>query len=98
MKWRIWAFIFRMVLYLFSLPLLLIWHLIRGIRGLRSLHHAQITSIQCSNCNYHISLVGIWKCACGYTYRGHVMRCCPQCSRTANLVRCLRCQVTYKLA
>ena len=53
--------------------------------------------ITCQNCQATISLVGIWRCGCGYTYRGHVLRVCPVCGALPRMVRCFSCGVTKKL-
>ena len=51
----------------------------------------------CGSCKEVISLVGQWKCRCGFTYRGHLMRTCPVCYSSPRVVRCVHCGVTEKL-
>lgn len=53
--------------------------------------------ILCRNCGTAISLVGIWRCKCGYTYKGHLLRTCPVCGALPRMARCFRCGVTEKL-
>jgi hypothetical protein len=53
--------------------------------------------IVCRNCGSPISLVGIWKCRCGYTYKGHLLRACPVCDSLPRMARCFQCGVTEKL-
>lgn len=53
--------------------------------------------IYCRNCGSAISLVGFWRCRCGYTYKGHVLRCCPVCDSLPQMVRCFQCGVTEEL-
>jgi hypothetical protein len=53
--------------------------------------------ILCRNCGVAISLVGIWKCRCGYTYKGHLLRSCPVCDSLPRMARCFECGVTEKL-
>ncbi len=54
-------------------------------------------SIVCRSCGANVSLVGLWRCGCGYTYRGHVLRFCPVCGSLPRMVRCFQCGVTRKL-
>jgi hypothetical protein len=53
--------------------------------------------IVCRNCGAPISLVGLWKCRCGYTYKGHLLRACPVCNSLPRMARCFQCGVTEKL-
>jgi hypothetical protein len=45
-------------------------------------------------CGVEVSLVGVWKCSCNYTYRGHLLRMCPVCGTIPCVVRCYECGVT----
>ena len=53
--------------------------------------------IFCRNCGSAISLVGIWRCKCGYTYKGHLLRPCPVCEAVPRMARCFRCGTTEEL-
>lgn len=53
--------------------------------------------ILCPTCGANVSLVGIWECRCGYTYRGHVLRECPVCHSLPRMVRCFSCGSTETL-
>ena len=44
-----------------------------------------------------LSLVGLWRCGCGFTYQGHLLRTCPVCDSLPSVIRCYRCGVTTKL-
>lgn len=48
-------------------------------------------------CGVWLSLVGLWKCSCGFTFRGHLLRRCPVCGTVPCVIRCFRCGVTTKL-
>ncbi len=48
-------------------------------------------------CGEMLSLIGFWKCSCGFTYQGHLLRRCPVCFSVPCVVRCYRCGVTTKL-
>ena len=54
-------------------------------------------NILCATCGETISLVGIWECRCGYTYRGHLLRHCPVCDSLPRMVRCFSCGTTATL-
>ncbi len=73
---------------------------IRGAWRLRSHIHflriAYAPSVPC-RCGRPIFLVGIWKCSCTYTYRGHLLRYCPICGRLPRMARCYGCGLTTKL-
>lgn len=53
--------------------------------------------IVCRNCGSAISLVGMWRCRCGYTYKGHLLRPCPVCGSVPQMARCFQCGITEKL-
>ena len=53
--------------------------------------------IVCHNCGESISLVGIWRCRCGWQYKGHLLRACPICDTLPRMVRCYNCGITEKL-
>jgi len=48
-------------------------------------------------CGIPISLVGLWRCSCTFTYRGHLLQVCPLCGRIPRIVRCYTCGLTTKL-
>ncbi len=57
---------------------------------------ASANAVTCE-CGSPVSLVGMWRCSCGFTYRGHLLRVCPVCKTLPSVVRCFRCGVTIKL-
>jgi hypothetical protein len=83
--------------YILALPFLIIWGLVRLDRYVRVLVLSVSPSIRCISCHSEVVLLGIWRCQCGFTYQGHLMRPCPVCNRVPRVVRCLRCSVTTKL-
>jgi len=84
------------LLWILAAPALLVRALIRGYRQARFLKLATVARIVC-HCGAAVYLVGLWRCSCGYTYRGHLLRACPVCSTIPVMVRCYRCGVTTKL-
>lgn len=78
-------------------PLVLLRWVLRMIRCLAFWRIAYAAEIACGNCGATISLVGIWKCSCQFTYRGHLLRACPICGSTPRMVRCFSCGVTARL-
>jgi hypothetical protein len=68
----------------------------RAIRKIRFMRLAVQAGIQCS-CGDMISLLGIWRCRCGFQYRGHLLRTCPVCYSLPRVARCYSCMLTTKL-
>jgi hypothetical protein len=72
-----------------------------GLRCLFKRHRfwsvAYRSRIPCRTCGAMTSLVGIWECRCGFTYRGHVLRECPVCQSLPRMVRCFACGTTEVL-
>ena|SRR6185437_5022902 len=48
-------------------------------------------------CGNPIPLVGLWKCSCSFTYRGHLLQICPLCGRRPKICRCYACGLTMRL-
>ena len=88
--------IFDAILWLLASPVLGIQLVMRAIRHARFLNMATTPSIEC-RCQERLWLVGIWKCSCGFTYRGHLLTVCPVCQSLPCIVRCYTCDVTTKL-
>jgi hypothetical protein len=83
-------------LFVLASPVLAVKALRRTIDWYRFLQLAMTPAITCE-CGAEVSLVGIWRCSCGFTYRGHLLRMCPLCQTIPRVVRCYRCGVTTKL-
>lgn len=88
--WIDWA------LFVVASPVLLFQASRRGLERYRFVRLAMRAEILCE-CDEPISLVGLWRCSCGFTYRGHLLRQCPVCDTIPCVVRCYRCGVTTKL-
>jgi hypothetical protein len=86
-----------MVLFVFASPILAVRAAVRFIRQVALLHRAAQPAINCGTCGSRISLVGFWRCSCGYTYQGHVLRYCPICGSFPRMVRCYECGATEKV-
>jgi hypothetical protein len=84
------------VLFVLASPVLLFLAARRGLERWKFFQLAMQPDIICQ-CGSQVSLVGIWKCSCGFTYRGHLLRTCPVCNSIPVVVRCYRCNVTTKL-
>ena len=89
-------FWFDVGLFVLASPVLLILAIRRGIHRYRFFRLVMESAIVCE-CRSTVSLVGLWRCGCGFTYRGHLLRLCPVCSSIPCMVRCHRCGVTTKL-
>jgi hypothetical protein len=83
-------------LFVLASPILLVLALGRGLERYRFFRLAMQHEIVCE-CGSPVSFVGLWKCSCGFTYRGHLLRPCPVCGTIPCVVRCYRCGVTAKL-
>jgi hypothetical protein len=84
------------ILFFLASPILFVCALRRGCERYRFFEMAMEPAIVCE-CGAPVSLVGLWRCSCGFTYRGHLLRTCPVCGTIPCVVRCYRCGVTKKL-
>jgi hypothetical protein len=84
------------VLFLLASPVLFALFMYRCWKHAQFLRAATTPSLECQ-CGRQVSLVGIWRCSCGFTYRGHLLRLCPICGRLPSMVRCYGCGITTKL-
>ena len=83
-------------LFVLASPILLVQALRRAIERYRFFRLAMEPQMLCE-CGSAISLVGLWRCSCSFTYQGHLLRICPVCGTIPCVVRCYRCGVTTKL-
>lgn len=83
--------------WLLSIPIRVLGWIIRMVRNLKFWRTAYAPEVRCGNCGAAISLVGIWRCGCQFTYRGHLLRECPICGSMPRMVRCFTCGVTERL-
>ncbi len=86
-KWALWVL---------ASPILFFQAVLRARRRYRFFRLAMEPHIPCA-CGEMLSLIGFWKCSCGFTYQGHLLRRCPVCFSVPCVVRCYRCGVTTKL-
>jgi hypothetical protein len=84
------------VLFIFASPILLFQAARRARERFRFFRLAMEPRMLCE-CGTEISLVGLWRCSCSFTYKGHLLRACPVCQTIPFIVRCYRCGVTTKL-
>ena len=84
------------VLFVLSSPILAAQALRRAHERYRFFCLAMEPEMSCE-CGAPVSLVGYWRCSCGFTYRGHLLRVCPVCRSIPCVARCYRCGVTTKL-
>jgi hypothetical protein len=86
-----------LALALLASPVYLLLALRRAWRNWRFLRVASVTHVRCE-CGAELSLVGLWRCSCGFTYRGHLLKVCPACGSLPCVIRCYHCGITTKLA
>ncbi len=84
------------VLFLLASPVLLVCALVRAKRRYTFLQLATAPRLL-GACGHEVSLVGLWRCSCHFTYQGHLLRLCPVCGTMPRVVRCYRCGVTTPL-
>ncbi len=77
-------------------PILLVQAIRQAVERYRFFQLAMQPGITC-DCGSPVSLVGFWKCSCGFTYQGHLLRMCPVCATIPCVVRCYQCSRTTKL-
>ena len=89
---------------LFDLALVILASPIFVLRGVLVIVHryrfwrvSYQATFHCRNCDETVSLVGMWRCLCGYTYAGHLLRECPVCLTLPRMVRCFTCGITRRL-
>jgi len=85
-----------LALFVLASPILLFQAVRRAYERYRFFRLAMEPQMLCE-CGSAISLVGLWRCSCSFTYRGHLLRMCPMCGTIPCVVRCYRCGVTTKL-
>ena len=83
-------------LFVLASPILALKGVRRALERYRFSRLAMAPAMICE-CEAGVSLVGFWKCSCGFCYRGHLLRVCPVCGTIPCVVRCYRCGVTTKL-
>lgn len=89
--------IWDVVLWIFASPIYVMQWLWRAALRWRFLLLAYTPRIICRNCHLPVSLVGFWRCRCGFTYSGHLLRVCPVCRTRPRMARCYACGATERL-
>lgn len=84
----------ELILFILASPISATMAVVRVVRRLKLLRLALQPSLVCRTCGAEVSLVGFWRCACGHTYQGHLLRVCPVCGAVPKMVRCFRCGAT----
>lgn len=92
MKIKSWQW--EALLFVLASPMLASLALLRGVRHLFRLRQAIQPSVLCKTCGAQIMLIGLWRCPCGFTYQGHVLRTCPVCHSLIKMIRCHQCGTT----
>jgi len=85
-----------LILWALASPVYFLRACIRTYRHSKFLKVARTPAILCE-CGQPLSLVGLWRCSCGFTYRGHLVRVCPVCQTLPRVIRCYSCGVTTTL-
>lgn len=88
------VFYLRLLWWLCRLPVhVVVW----SHRGYRRLRGAWIVatrdSLPCPGCRHEVSLIGRFRCSCGFTYDGYGFAPCPICLDIPPYLPCSRCGV-----
>ena len=86
-----------LILLVFASPVYAVKGMVRLVRKCRFWKVSYTPQITCRNCGEAIWLVGMWRCGCGFTYKGHLLRVCPVCGSLPRMVRCFSCGITERL-
>jgi hypothetical protein len=62
-----------------------------------SARNALRSHFKCRHCQTPIALVRAWRCSCGFTYVGHLLRRCDLCGSRPLVVRCGKCALTWRI-
>ncbi len=84
-------------LLILASPVYLLIGAMRLARAVRFVRISSQESIACPTCGETILLVGFWRCNCGFTYRGHLVRLCPVCRTLPDVIRCEHCEATERI-
>lgn len=84
-------------LFLLACPVYALVWLVRLARGLAFVRLAGRRGLTCRTCGETILLVGFWRCACGFTYRGQLLQLCPVCGTLPELIHCEHCGATERV-
>ena len=85
------------MLFVLASPVLAVIGTVKAIRRFSHLRLAVQPRTNCGTCGEDIVLVGFWRCGCGFTYQGHLLRICPVCGSFPRMIRCYRCGATEKV-
>jgi hypothetical protein len=83
-------------LFALASPVLALRAIVTALCKGKFLVMASRTKFLC-DCGSDVSLVGLWRCGCGFTYKGHLLQVCPICGTLPRMVRCYACGVTQTL-
>lgn len=84
----------NLVLSLLASPILAVRAGFRAARRMCFYWQSMQPSMTCKTCGGEISLVGLWRCGCGFSYAGHLLRFCPVCNSLPRMIRCFKCGCT----
>jgi hypothetical protein len=85
------------ILAIIASPMYVLVGIVRVMRSVTFMRLAGERSVPCRTCGRTILLVGFWKCGCGFTYRGHLLRFCPVCRTSPSVIRCEHCGATERV-
>ena len=84
-------------LFVLASPILAVRACVRFVRYLKFLRRTVEPTIPFRTCGGTIHLLGMWRCTCGFTAEGHLLRNCPVCGSFPAMVRCYGCGATESI-
>jgi hypothetical protein len=82
------------LLFALASPILAVRGVLRFVRHIMFLRIAIQPTLPCNTCGDTIHLLGMWRCGCGATVEGHLLRACAVCHSFPAMIRCHRCGAT----
>ena len=90
-----------MLVRVMALPVVIVVAVVLAVarctRAVWSARYAWSSSMACRHCRSTIALVRSWRCGCGFTYVGSILRQCPVCFARPVMVRCEQCGMTWRV-
>lgn len=85
----------RAVLYVLASPWFAVFYGVRAVRGLgRGIRRLRAglsdDEVICAQ-GHRNSVLGRWRCGCGFVFLGRASAACPNCGVTAGWIECDRC-------
>lgn len=85
---------YSLAIHLMALPAAVLFAIARNLWAARN---ALRTRMRCRHCGNEMALVRAWRCGCGHTFVGSVLRKCEVCGSRPLVIRCNDCGLTWRI-